>query len=504
MSSRNFLTPEFVRDNIVKILNKTEEFYGTGFFIERNEKKYCITCHHCICKLDQIFVGKGNTKYLCKWEEEYSDMAKDIAVLSLENDTGSFNTLAHNAEMLPLLDVFVWGYSSDWPEGEQEKGKLFNASQSLPWPEENIRGDKKWNKKPRVDVFVYKFNGTYKLGFSGGPVCYEGNNKVIGIFGAKDKGYGYVIPIETLLKKFIKDKSILQPHSNIDVSQYLEKGNTLYQDRRFDDAIKQYDEIIDDINYLSALSNKGKCLVESGQNTKAIELFNVVLQVDPNFIHALNGMSDALNLLGRFNEAIEFCDKALKIDPNDASTLASKGDSLNYLERARGAVEWYDKALKIDPNFANPLSSKGYTLSSLGKYDEAIEWYDKALKIDPDYIHALNGKGLALTNLGKYDEAIEWYDKALKIDPDYIYAISLKGYALHSLGKYDEAIEWYDKALKIDPDYIYAIGLKGYALHSLGKYDEAIEWYDKSLKINPNDAITLSMKKQALEKLGRS
>jgi hypothetical protein len=36
-------TPDDVRDNIVKIVDKDGEFYGSGFFIEINNVKYCIS-----------------------------------------------------------------------------------------------------------------------------------------------------------------------------------------------------------------------------------------------------------------------------------------------------------------------------------------------------------------------------------------------------------------------------------------------------------------------------
>jgi hypothetical protein len=45
----------------------------------------------------------------------------------------------------------------------------------------------------------------------GGPVCYTGNNNIVGIFTAKDSTYGYVIPIESLLEKFEQQNLIAKP-----------------------------------------------------------------------------------------------------------------------------------------------------------------------------------------------------------------------------------------------------------------------------------------------------
>ena len=166
--------------------------------------------------------------------------------------------------MLPSLDVFVWGFSSteleNFENGSLEKGKLYDVPQSVTWKEEEINGDKKWNKKPKVNVFVFKFTGKYDLGFSGAPVCFEGDKNVIGIFSVKDDNHGYVIPIQTLLKKFNND--ILQPQSDQNISQYLTKGNAFYQEGKYNDAITQYNKIIDDVNYLNALCNKGRSLLD--------------------------------------------------------------------------------------------------------------------------------------------------------------------------------------------------------------------------------------------------
>ena len=505
-SSNDSQTSGFVRNNIVKIVNKDGEFYGTGFCLDFNQKKYFVTCHHCICNLDQIFIENDNRKYLCKWEKEYSDWNMDLAVLTLENNDECVKPLQNNLQMLPKLDVFVWGFSStdleQFPQGSPvENGKLSEESFLFHWNEQKINGINEWNKKPAVNVNVFNFNGSYDLGFSGAPVCYDGNKKVIGIFTAKDNNYGYVIPIETLLKKFNKNSKIITAQSTVNTKEYLEKGNLFYEKRKLKDAIDQYNKIITaDVNYLNALSNKGKCLIELGKNSEAIELFKLVLDINPNFVYALNGMSDALNYLGRYEEAIEWCEKALKIDPNNVDTFTSKADALNYLGKYEEAIEWCEKALKIDPNNSIFLSLKGLALGELKRH-EAIEWCDKALKIDPENVLVLNNKGLALDRLGRYEEAIEWFDKALKIDPDYVFSIGNKGYALNNLGRYEEAIEWFDKVLKIDPKYFNALNSKGSTLSNLGKYKEAIEWFDKALEINPSYTVAHENKKSALNRL---
>lgn len=79
------------------------------------------------------------------------------------------------------------------------------------------------------------------------------------------------------------------------------RDNLLYKKRSLKNAIDLYNKIINEVNYLNALSNKGKCLIELGTNSEAIEIFKLLSDINPNFVYTLNGISDALNYLGNHN-----------------------------------------------------------------------------------------------------------------------------------------------------------------------------------------------------------
>src|SRR4051812_28204114 len=71
----------FVRDNIVKIVDDRGTFFGTGFFMDVHNEIFCVTCHHCIYNLKEIFFEKNDAKYSCDWVKNYSDMRQDLSVL---------------------------------------------------------------------------------------------------------------------------------------------------------------------------------------------------------------------------------------------------------------------------------------------------------------------------------------------------------------------------------------------------------------------------------------
>jgi hypothetical protein len=178
-------TPEYIANNIVKIIDSKGIFYGTGFFIKIKQNRYCITCHHCIHGLNEIYIERDETRCTADWVEESSDMTKDVAILKV-NGCMNIKVLKYAREAMAKFPVSVWGFSLKdlevFPQGSPvEDGTLSIAPILFNWHEEPINGIQVWNKKPQVKVYVFRFSGKFDLGFSGAPVCYTGNNNIVGI-----------------------------------------------------------------------------------------------------------------------------------------------------------------------------------------------------------------------------------------------------------------------------------------------------------------------------------
>jgi hypothetical protein len=98
---------ENVRKSVIKIVDNSCNFYGTGFFIEQD---HCVTCHHCICCLEEIFIEKDGKKYPAEWREDYSVISSDFSILRVTN-TG-MNALECAAELTPKVEVLILGFTS--------------------------------------------------------------------------------------------------------------------------------------------------------------------------------------------------------------------------------------------------------------------------------------------------------------------------------------------------------------------------------------------------------
>jgi len=476
-------TSDHVKNNVVKIVNENGNFFGTGFFIVINQLKYCITCHHCINNIvDDIFIEKNNNKYLAQWNDRYSDPSKDIAVLEVGDCP--IADLMYNLQALPEQLVTLWGFSAakmkDFPQGVPgHEGKL--SSNSFTYALDGgkkLSGNKPWNVQVEGSVNVFQYKGTFELGFSGAPVCYKVDHKVIGIFIAKDKENGYVLPINTLLEKFHSD--VQSAYDTLDTRFLLEKGNTSFDEQNFEDAINYYNEIIADKNFIRALYNKGL----------------------------------ALDSLGNLVEAIRWYDKTLSFEPNGVDVLYAKGralhklntdrDSPNWYDKALESLYWLDKALAIDPKYVGAIIWKGNVLLELARYDESLKLYDKALDIDPNNIFSLYNKGLTFDRMDNPYEALKWYDKALDIDPKYISALLGKGFIYSKMRNYNEEIKCYDMVLDIEPKDLGALIGKGAALIDSGDNTEALIWLNKALEIEPHNNIIKANIELAKKNLGNN
>lgn len=158
MSEDTSQTAFQVTKNTAKVTDANGSLYGTGFFIEVNGLNYCITCHHSIYQLDQIFIENNNSRYVSEWSEELSDMSKDLAFLHVKDC--NVQPLKYTREALPELKVYVWGYPIDqhinFPAGKSVEGGFLSRTYiPFVWNKAITKEVKKWNKKPAVRLNVF-------------------------------------------------------------------------------------------------------------------------------------------------------------------------------------------------------------------------------------------------------------------------------------------------------------------------------------------------------------
>ncbi|MDT8401290.1 MAG: hypothetical protein RQ743_06320 [Bacteroidales bacterium] len=191
---------------------------------------------------------------------------------------------------------------------------------------------------------------------------------------------------------------------------------------------------------------------------KALEYFELAIELDPEWADPYAGLANAWSLFGTFFGTLpksvtipkshEYLDKALELDPNSAHAHYVKAISSVWAE-----FDWeqgeksFLRSLELNPNNALCHAYYCHLLTILRRPEEARIHSEKALKLDPL-------KPLILTlasNLSPDNpDAIKNLEKALSIDPDFELAmIGLDDIHMNKAsdeGDYDKWIEiWYKK-----------------------------------------------------------
>lgn len=205
-----------------------------------------------------------------------------------------------------------------------------------------------------------------------------------------------------------------------------------------------------------ALHALGVFKLARGDPGEALRLIGVAMASHAPTPRILFDLGLAFNALHQHRKALDSFDLAIQLQPNFFEAHGNRGAMLAALGRLDAALESYRKALAINPEFADAHCNLGSALTRLRRYDEALASIDRALALRPDHPDALYNRGNVLKPLKRYEEALASYDRAIALQPDHADAHNNRGQVLRELARYDEALASYDRALALRPHHVMA------------------------------------------------
>ena len=99
-----------------------------------------------------------------------------------------------------------------------------------------------------------------------------------------------------------------------------EKGNALFKEQRYEEAIKYYEKAIKLNENIEVLySNKGTCEKCLKEYKQAIRDYKKALEISPKNTKNLNRLASVYILIGNLGEAKILQQKALNLEPNNSA-----------------------------------------------------------------------------------------------------------------------------------------------------------------------------------------
>ena len=199
-----------------------------------------------------------------------------------------------------------------------------------------------------------------------------------------------------------------------------------------------------------AHNNLGNAYRIEKRYDEAIREFEAAIAVRPT-AKAYSNKASVLRLQGKRDEAFVMYQKAIELEPKSA--VGRFGLGTLYAEQGNfsGAEAEYRAAMELDPSYEEIPTNLGSLLLKTGRADEAITMYERAIAANPYYAPAHFNLGIAFMQQKRVDEALTHYEEAIAIQPDLTGARINAGLLYHATGRFDEAAEQFRAILRYDP-----------------------------------------------------
>lgn len=229
------------------------------------------------------------------------------------------------------------------------------------------------------------------------------------------------------------------------------KGNALYKQRKFDEAIACYDEawnLNPDITYLNnrAAAEYEKGAYEAAIVTcqQAIEHGREVFADYKVLAKAFARAGNAAYKLEQLPTAIEFFNKAL--------TEHRTPEVLSKLRAAEKELKIQEAAAYVDPQLADEAREQGNMYFKEANWPQAVKSYGEAIKRAPKDPRGYANRAAAYLKLMSFPEVVKDCDAAIAEDSTFFKAYSRKATAQLAMREYVKCINTLDEAREIDPE----------------------------------------------------
>jgi tetratricopeptide (TPR) repeat protein len=197
------------------------------------------------------------------------------------------------------------------------------------------------------------------------------------------------------------------------VRDLLEKGNALYGDGRYDEAVSCYTRIIEtlrdpgDPNLASAHYNRGLAFLEKGSFGEAVADFSAVIDGEEGDEGACRQRAQAYESLGDYERALADYTRAIAREPGDADLYLWRGNVHRKWNRRHDlAAKDFAMAVRLRPTDRRALYALGMACFMTADYDGAIESLSRVIGIHPGDGRYYNGRGQSYLQKGNREKAL--------------------------------------------------------------------------------------------------
>jgi stress-induced-phosphoprotein 1 len=227
------------------------------------------------------------------------------------------------------------------------------------------------------------------------------------------------------------------------------EGNTLYKQRKFDEAIAQYEKAWDLHKDITYLNNRAAAEYEKGDYQAAIATCEKAVEEGRDLRADYKLIAKSFARLGNIYlklddlpQAVKYFDKSL--------TEHRTPDVLNKLRATQREIKTREANAYVDPEKAEEARLEGKEYFTKGDWPNAVKAYTEMIKRAPEDARGYSNRAAALAKLLSFPDAIRDCNVAIEKDPKFVRAYIRKANAQLMMKEYSKAMETLEEARKVD------------------------------------------------------
>ncbi|KAJ8007079.1 hypothetical protein DPEC_G00113840 [Dallia pectoralis] len=248
-----------------------------------------------------------------------------------------------------------------------------------------------------------------------------------------------------------------------------EKGNRLFKEGKYDDAIECYTRGMDMDPYNPVLpTNRAACFFKLNKFAVAEADCNLAISLDCNYFKAFLRRAGCRFALQKYESALEDFEIVLKLDTGNLEAQNEVKKCQEVIAKLGGKAESPDSAA-VDSEQQQLMDEqrrkqeavvekdRGNAYFKEDKYEAAVECYTKGMKADSVNVLLPANRAMAYLKLQRFEEAEQDCSKAIALDGTYLKAFARRGTARFGLGLLQQAKEDFEEVLKMEPGNQHAL-----------------------------------------------
>jgi Tfp pilus assembly protein PilF len=252
----------------------------------------------------------------------------------------------------------------------------------------------------------------------------------------------------------VNNARLTNPRNLADIANVvLREGPELLKAQKTHELLAKIREVLKrDPNNVSAIDLAGQAYLETGDPSRALELYTQGLKIAPTSYSMEFGLGRAYHALDNPAESRTHLNRALEFNTVYPDAYAYLADLYQREGRQDSAKALMESARKQCMQYSSVLFRRGHLLLQRGDCAAAVSLFEQALKEDPTLFEAMGPLVTCLYKKGDFVQAWPWVQKGLALQPGSAWMLKTGFTLAVRLNKRDEARALAEQFIRLYPD----------------------------------------------------